>query len=267
MDLTLSNNQAYNIELNDLFKSSFKSDIEHIICKGNDLKGFCTNYHEYSSYEYNVFRYLFDNDLPADLNIKFDLTVLPTSNKSNIIPRTRGHYHLKEGNPPKQYFDIYQVVRGQIFFQTHLPKSKIHKVYLWFAKEGDILVLPPDMCHVLYNIGEIHAILSNWCTRNDHLDYESMMETNGPAIEIIEVKEKILSLRKNIHFNDIGTIPVIISPQSNENIGMKLGFKSKHILDWAFEGKGLQIMNKPELLNNWIENFSRLQNSFSISYI
>jgi oxalate decarboxylase/phosphoglucose isomerase-like protein (cupin superfamily) len=266
MKLIISNNRKYNIEFDKLFDPIFNSSFEKIICKGKELKGFCENYIDYSSYEYYVFRYIYDEYLPEFLNVKYDITVLPFSRDLNTIPRTRGHYHLINGIPPKQYFDIYQVINGNIIFQTHLHSPKTHKAYFWIAKQGDILVLPPDMCHVLYNIGNDHAILSNWCTRKEHLDYEGMKKTNGPAFFIKEFKDKDLKLIKNQSFNCQDIIPEIILPQFKSEIIKDLGFESQFILDWAFEGEGLKIMNEPNSLSNWIENFSQKQNSFTYSY-
>jgi oxalate decarboxylase/phosphoglucose isomerase-like protein (cupin superfamily) len=255
--LQISNNESYNVELNSNNRLLVNSDYEEIILTEKDLENFCSNHLEYNSFNYLVYRYIYDNSIPTSLNIKFDLTILPPNKNGNPISRTRGHYHLVSKRTSLQYFDIYQVVKGNILFQTHLPMESAEESYFWVGSPGDIFVLPPDMCHVLYNVGKSISVLSNWCSKNEHLDYDTMMKTRGPAFEIESVNNEIINIKINLLFSLKKFTPKQLQPISVLEVINFLGFKSKYIFDWAFEDDSLSIMNKPDRLKYWINSFSK----------
>jgi oxalate decarboxylase/phosphoglucose isomerase-like protein (cupin superfamily) len=217
---------------------------------------------EYADFSYTVYRYLYDNEIPSSLNVKFDLTLLPPHIANNTISRTRGHYHLFLGQPPRQYFDIYQVHAGHIIFQFHPPPDEVSHVFFAEGKPGDIFVLPPHMCHVLYNTSDQVALVSNWCTRNEHLDYNSMQYTNGPAFDISFCSKNNLKLTINEHFKCKEVEPRMVRPVGTGHILRMLGFNSELIFDWAFEGNNLRMMNDPMVINDWVSKFF-VNNKFS----
>jgi len=261
--IKISQDKTKDIKVNHTGLPILERNVEKIIRTEKDLIGFTSNHSEYNNYQYQVYRYIYDYLLPNKLNAKFDLTILPPTNSSQPISRTRGHYHSISSYDSKQYFDIYQVVEGKIMFQTHLNQELADRSYFWIGNPGDIMVLPPDMCHVLYNLSNTQSILSNWCTKEPHLDYDTMVKTAGPAFEVIGINKNNLYLQYNNSFKK-PIQPVVLAPISVDSIKIKLSFKSDYIFDWAFEGDSLSIMNNPDKISNWLETFSKPNHSHNI---
>jgi oxalate decarboxylase/phosphoglucose isomerase-like protein (cupin superfamily) len=253
--IEVSKDNQFKCQINRSYALEINSQYKQITTSGASMQGFTDHVEEYKDFNYRVYRYLYDDLIDNSLNVKYDLTLLPAFKGKKCIARTRGHFHLCTGCPPVQYFDIYQVVKGQILFQIHLLPAKAKEAYFIEGREGDILILPPEMCHVLYNIGNQTALLSNWCTRKEHLDYDTMKNTNGPAFDIFSFQEDKITVKKNKNILSNEIKPVLLIPKKAKNILQKLGCKSEYILDWAFEGDVLNIMNNPSFCKNYLEHF------------
>ena len=254
--ITFSNNPKYSCRVLDDGDIEYNQACDKIVCFAESLKDFGFTSSQ-SNPIYSIYRYLFENDLLLTNNVKFDLTIIyPAKDKSLKHNRTRGHYHLPINGHSKPYFDIYQVHGGETILQLHSKPSKSNICYLVLAKSSDILMLPPDLCHVAYNTKNTPLYFSNWCTRNEHLDYETMKSTNGPAIEIVACSINEFKLRVNRKFYpNSNPIIKVIKPLPPEILCNLLNVNSCNIFDWQNEPHIMKLLNNPSSVGNWIEDY------------
>lgn len=252
-----SNNPQYSCRVLDDGDIEYNETCEKIACYAESLNGFGFNSPSYSNPVYSVYRYLFESDNLVGYNVKFDLTIIyPAANKSQKLNRTRGHYHLPINGHSKPYFDIYQVHDGDTILQLHSKPSESNICYLVLAKSGDILMLPPDLSHVAYNIKDKPLYFSNWCTRNEHLDYETMKATDGPAIEIVTFKRNELKIKINRKFHSkLNPTIKLIKPLPPNVLCNLLNVDSHYIFDWQNETHIMELLNNPSGVGNWIEDY------------
>jgi oxalate decarboxylase/phosphoglucose isomerase-like protein (cupin superfamily) len=255
--VSFSNNPKYSCRVLDSDDIEYNKSCEKIIYYADSFNDFGFNSSSYSNPIYSVYRYLFESDNFARYNVKFDLTIIyPALNNSQKLNRTRGHYHKTIHGHSKPYFDIYQVHNGDAILQLHSKPTESNICYLVLAKSNDILMLPPDLCHVTYNIGNTPLYFSNWCTRNEHLDYETMKATYGPAIEIVtfERNELVIKINRNIHSKSNPTIK-FIKPLPPKVLCNLLNVDSLYIFDWQNEPHIMKLLNNPSTVGNWIEEY------------
>lgn len=202
---------------------------------------------------YSVYRFLYDKPEFISHEIKFDITCINTTNLGHELPRTRGHYHLSSNNFERPYFDIYQVQKGNALVQLHTKPKGINRIYLIQAMESEILCLPPEMCHVVYNASKSVMAFTNWCTRRDHLDYESMKATKGPALEILSMENGQIHVARNRDFSNDDFEIIVLKPKPIDSICRYFKSCSPYIYDWWRSRHFLHLLNNPDSQDNWID--------------
>lgn len=212
---------------------------------------------------YRVARYLFDTPELARAHIKFDITTLLTARIGGELPRTRGHYHLAPEGRERPFFDVYQVHLGHIIVQVHARLPSVPFVGLLIAEPEDILFLPPSLCHVVYNVGSTPAVFSNWCTRADHLDYDSMRATNGPALRILEWGEHAGTVVRNSAFG-FSPQPRLMKPIPPELVCRRAGTFSTSIFDWQSDAAFVAALNDPPTGDDWLSVFYECDSSVDL---
>lgn len=216
---------------------------------------------------YSVYRYLFDTKNLIDSKIKFDITVISTNDVYGELPRTRGHYHLKKSVTDEAFFDIYQIHFGSSILQLHDLSDKSNSIYLIEANPGDIICLPPELCHVVYNSGDKPLVFSNWCTRKEHLDYESMINTSGPALNIYNLNDKILSISRNKAFSKTDLPINLLKPLGATEVCANLDVNSKYIYDWQYNSNFVSLLNNPSNVGDWINEMYSSNNRLDYEII
>lgn len=257
-DITLSLSSNKSLICTVLSSGRLKANcsFEEILCEVDDFRNY-TNGSIIGNEKdilYSVYRHLYENSTIRKANIKFDITILPNTTVCNELPRTRGHYHLPVKGHSKPYFDIYQICEGNAVVQLHGLPGSDNTVYLVLASRGDILPLPPDLCHVVYNAGEGPLIFSNWCTNEEHLDYDSMKATNGPSVYIYGHQNSEITGKVNSDYCEDPAIK-ILKMMPNDFISGKFRQTSNQIYDWHEDRQLTDLFNNPSGVGDWINEF------------
>ena len=216
---------------------------------------------------YTVHRYICDQEPLVRANVKFDLTVLLTNRIGEELPRTRGHYHLTPPERSSPYFDVYQVHSGLALIQLSLPSSRAPRVMLVVAGKRDILFIPPEMGHVAYNAGPCPLLLTNWCTRNEHLDYDSMRCSRGPAYRIADVTCDTIVVKANSGFSRQRLPICILRPVELAQYRRILDIRSQLILDWADTCQFISMLNADVAADSWFARFYRPAEHYEVRLV
>ncbi len=81
-------------------------------------------------------------------NLRYDLTVIPSSAICGEWVKTKGHYHPK--NPAGiGYPEIYEVLEGEAKYL--LQSRNLDDVVMISAHAGDIVIIPPEYGHISIN--------------------------------------------------------------------------------------------------------------------
>lgn len=203
---------------------------------------------------YYVYRHVHDTEMIRRLNIKFDITAILPNRVGDELPRTRGHYHTHPPHRRMPYFDIYQVMVGSVVVQVHRTPELLDAVYLIYAEAGDILCMPPDMCHVVYNPTGTAVALSNWCTLEPHLDYATMKSTRGPALCLSSFTIGSAALKWNSWSNGCGATVQAVRPKLPRVVMDGLGVDSDLLYDWADCRSFIGSVNDSLFDEDWINS-------------
>lgn len=225
---------------------------QKLICSGRDFIEFSHCPAAYSDFLYVVYRHLYCDIIPETLDIKFDITTLPPLDHRHALARTRGHFHISSGHPAVQYFDIYQVNYGKVAFVVHPPHEEAQVVYVVIATPGDIIFIPPNFGHTLYNLSDTYVAVSNWCTRREHLNYDKVREFRGPLIDITAVCDGYFVVEINPLIQRSNLRLLSVRPRRNDVVAASFCFSSSHIFDWAREGDKLEFLNAPPPSDTWM---------------
>lgn len=213
---------------------------------------------------YEICRYVFDDRVMETASVKFDLTLLGLCPVGPGLPRTRGHYHSMPPGRRTPYFDIYQIHHGYGLVQMHRRSSEAEAVYLATARPGDILFLPPDLCHVVHNLGATPLVFSNWCTRKEHLDYASMQDTCGPAVTVLGIGGEDLTLARNPGFPERPV--VFLDPIPSSAIQTMHGARSRLIYDWSEQAEVMGLLNQDDAVDFLTSYYSPARSRYHVRW-
>lgn len=133
--------------------------------------------------------YMYRNvHLPEDaekikqLNLSYDITVLPPAMIGKEFNKTVGHYHAYKPGTHFAFPEIYQVLHGKALFllQKMDPEFKeVISVIAMEAKEGEKVIYPPNYGHIIVNIGPEVLVTANWV--GDHFErmYDPISKMRG----------------------------------------------------------------------------------------
>jgi len=157
--------------------------------------------------------YMFRDVCKKD-GMRYDLTLIPYRDLGGECAKTYGHCHpVAEGN--MTYPEIYQVLDGRALFilQKELG-SAATIVTMVDAKKGDVVLIPPNHCHVSINPGPGDLLLANIVADNFKSNYGHFKENKGAAYYymadgellqndnyIVEKNERITPDRINKRYN------------------------------------------------------------------
>ena len=115
--------------------------------------------------------------------LRYDITVIPPGMLGPEFVKTAGHYH-----PPCQecisYPEVYQVIRGTATYL--LQKDDLTDFLVVTAKDGEVVLIPPNYGHVTVNASDSELVMANWVSDAFQSDYEPIRKKAGLAYYLTE---------------------------------------------------------------------------------
>ncbi|MEW6721991.1 MAG: glucose-6-phosphate isomerase family protein [Candidatus Micrarchaeota archaeon] len=142
--------------------------------------------------------YMYRNVYKAD-DIRFDVTVIPSTSIKGECAKTHGHYHPGSEEGPA-YPEVYQVLRGQASFVLQKKnRNGSVDVMVVNAGEGDAVLLPPGWGHVSVNRGDDVLVLSNLVYDRFESLYSEYEDNQGAAYYIMKDGELVHNTNYIVH--------------------------------------------------------------------
>jgi glucose-6-phosphate isomerase len=224
------------IEDNDLkiFKAVYKekkekklSDIKNLLLNSGDLNFDCVLYKFYRNVSLKE-----DLSLFSEHHIRHDISILFPGTLNGEFLKTHGHYHPKIKN--KTYPEIYQVINGEGLFLLQDGPDIVKDVRFVFAKEGEIVVIPPSFGHVTINFSKENLIWSNLIADTFESDYEPFKNKKGGVYYILE--DNPLKWVPNMNYKNIKQPEFFIPKQLFDKKPLYDIFKENpSFFDWLLE--------------------------------
>ncbi|MEM4336487.1 MAG: glucose-6-phosphate isomerase family protein [Candidatus Woesearchaeota archaeon] len=172
---------------------------------------------------YYMYRNIAPNPVFLNYSLRYDITIIPPNKIGNELVKTLGHYHKKIKNKKISYPEVYQVIHGEAFYLLQKKEGeKIKDVILAKAKEGDIIVVPPNYGHVTINPSNKTLVMANIVYASMKSDYKEIEKKHGACYYVIKKKNKIIFV-KNQSYKDSPkirfkkpTIKILKSPIYND---------------------------------------------------
>ena len=129
-----------------------------------------------------------DRDLLDALSIGYDVTIVAPRPMGWERPKTRGHIHIRPGEPGAGFAEVYQVLEGQagFLFQDLGPGPSSHEAVLVEAATGDSVLIPPQRYHVTINLGSTALVVADAVCRASEDDYSALRAAHGMAFLFAE---------------------------------------------------------------------------------
>ena len=122
--------------------------------------------------------------------LRYDITILLPTTLGKEFNKTLGHYHPLIKGKTHSYPEMYEVLKGKALYLLQKQKpdttNEIEDVYFVEAKEGDVVVIPPDYGHITINPSKEPLIMSNWTDSTFHSNYKPIEENHGGAFFVIK---------------------------------------------------------------------------------
>lgn len=124
--------------------------------------------------------YMF-RDVYKEQEMRYDITFVPYRTVAGECSKTYGHCHpIAEGK--LTYPEVYQVLEGRALFILQKELSNAASIVTMVdAKKGDIVLIPPNHCHVSINPGPEDLMLANIVAENFKSVYEYFKQNRGAA--------------------------------------------------------------------------------------
>ena len=173
-------------------------------------------------------------------DLRFDITIIPQKVLGGEYAKTKGHYHpgSEDGSA---YPEIYQVLRGKAEFilQKKNRNGSVDSMLI-DAKEGDVVLIPPNYGHVTVNKGEATLVMSNLVYSGFDSLYQEYAENKGAAFYYMEGGQIKQNTNYIVHLNEQ------ISP---EKLNKRYEFSCDDILnEFVLDPKKFEFLKKPSLI-------------------
>ena len=119
--------------------------------------------------------------------LRYDITIIPPGMLGSEYVKTAGHYHPcpeRCGLEMLSYPEVYQVIRGTATYL--LQKRDLSEFIIVEAKEGDVVLIPPNYGHVTVNADSAELVMANWVSDAFDSEYEPVRSYAGLAYFITE---------------------------------------------------------------------------------
>lgn len=126
--------------------------------------------------------------LIKDMNVSYDITVIPPGKIGSEFVKTVGHYHAVKPGTQIAYPEAYEVINGKALFLLQKMDPLFQDVITVIAveaKAGDKVVYPPNYGHIIVNIGDETLVTSNWVGDGFERMYKQVSDRHGLAYYVV----------------------------------------------------------------------------------
>lgn len=150
----------------------------------------------------------------AEMNLRFDLTVIPAARIGNEFVKTFGHNHPKKRETQIAYPEAYFVIVGEIRFL--IQNVERNDAISFVLPEGGSTIIPPGYGHVMINESDKVIVVADWTSNAFESDYNEFEDKRGASYYYKTNKE----FEKNSNYADMGEIRELNNVASNILEGM-----------------------------------------------
>ena len=197
---------------------------------------------------YYVWRYVhLKNDTLKlkEVNLRYDLTLIPSGKIDSEFSKTAGHFHKNKINTDIPYPDIYEVLMGRAYFLIQSPEKdtkNIKAVRLVEAGPGEKVLVPPQFPgHTTINAFNEPLIMANWISDQAVYDYDSYKNSHGASYYLLN-NNNLIDIVRNPHYNSVPEIEKIRTREYPE-FGL---VKNQPIYNLVNNLEKLRFLNYPE---------------------
>lgn len=185
---------------------------------------------------YYMFRSITENN-----GIRYDITLIPQWGLETEYAKTYGHCH-PIAEEKLSYPEIYQVLDGKANFilQKEMPDGGVF-VSIVEAKKGDVVLMPPNFCHVSINPAKEPLVLANLVSVSFNSDYSLFKTNHGAAYYLTKEKGFVQNSNYIIYENER-----ISSAELNKRYGIEF---SDLLKEFDENPQKFEFLKKPGLLN------------------
>lgn len=183
--------------------------------------------------------YMYREVMKSD-DLRYDITVIPQWENEGECAKTYGHCH-PVAEKKLTYPEVYQVLDGDAFFilQKELANGAFF-VSIVDAEKGDVLLIPPNFCHVSINKGKSDLLLANVVADVFTPNYSMFRHNRGAAYYVASNKTIVQNPNYIISKNER------VKPKE---INKRYLFESKDLLEeFSSNPVCFEFLKKPSLL-------------------
>lgn len=114
-----------------------------------------------------------------DLDLRYDITIIPPRMLSVEYVKTAGHYHPIPPGGTVSYPELYEVLEGEAIYL--LQKQDMSDVVAVYATAGDKILVPPNYGHITINRSNKRLKMANLVARSFSSVYDPIKERGGGA--------------------------------------------------------------------------------------
>jgi glucose-6-phosphate isomerase len=131
---------------------------------------------------YCMYRNVASNPVFRKFSYRYDITVIPFHKIGKEDIKTAGHYHSKPRHSHLSFPEVYQVLHGTAHYLLQKKEGKkIKDVILAVAKEGQVVIVPPNYGHVTINAGRETLVMANLVYGRFSSKYGDYIKKHGAA--------------------------------------------------------------------------------------
>ncbi len=127
-----------------------------------------------------------DHEEIVSNRLRYDITIIPPAMLGDEYVKTAGHYHPPVPGHHVSYAELYQVLEGEATYLLQKAEdNRVVDVIVCEAKEGDLVLVPPDYGHITINASDKTLKMANWVCRDFSSIYEPIKKLFGGAYYLL----------------------------------------------------------------------------------
>lgn len=164
--------------------------------------------------------------LVKNMQLTYDITVIPPIMLGQEFNKTVGHYHQTKPGTSIGYPEIYEVLHGQALFLIQKMDSEFKElisVYAIVASTGQKIIYPPNYGHILVNIGSDALVTSNWVGEHFERMYKPVSRLRGMAYYVVKDEKDHFKFEPNPVYSSHPEVRVLMDMRTK--VEHEFGFK------------------------------------------
>jgi glucose-6-phosphate isomerase, archaeal len=147
-----------------------------------------------------------------EMQVSYDLTLIPPGKIGQEFNKTVGHYHAVMPGTKFGYPEVYEVLNGHALFLLQKMDATFEDLITVIAieaKAGQKVIYPPNYGHALINVGDEALITSNWVGDNFERVYNPISARHGMAYYVVADHQNGFKFVENPNYQDHPKVRVI----------------------------------------------------------